>query len=94
MHVVADTNTVVSGLRMEIHAKCWTPRAQEPLRSLPVLLLAELAEVLQRPKFAQRLVRANVTPHTLVFGMRRSHGWSRQPQLRLSSKWIQMTMRC
>jgi putative PIN family toxin of toxin-antitoxin system len=24
--------------------------------------------VLQRPKFTQRLVRANVTPHTLVFG--------------------------
>jgi putative PIN family toxin of toxin-antitoxin system len=31
-------------------------------------LLAELADVLQRPKFAQRLARANVTPHTLVFG--------------------------
>jgi putative PIN family toxin of toxin-antitoxin system len=31
-------------------------------------LLAELAEVLQRPKFAQRLARANVTLHTLVFG--------------------------
>ena len=24
--------------------------------------------MLQRPKFAQRLARANVTPHTLVFG--------------------------
>jgi uncharacterized protein len=30
--------------------------------------LTELAEVLQRPKFAQRLARANVTSHTLVFG--------------------------
>jgi putative PIN family toxin of toxin-antitoxin system len=31
-------------------------------------LLAELAEVLQRPKFAQRLAQANVTPPLLVFG--------------------------
>jgi putative PIN family toxin of toxin-antitoxin system len=31
-------------------------------------LLAELAEVLQRPKFAQRLARANVASHTLIFG--------------------------
>jgi putative PIN family toxin of toxin-antitoxin system len=31
-------------------------------------LLAELADVLHRPKFAQRLARANVTPPTLVFG--------------------------
>jgi putative PIN family toxin of toxin-antitoxin system len=31
-------------------------------------LLAELTEVLQRPKFAQRLAHAHVTPHTLVFG--------------------------
>ena len=31
-------------------------------------LLAELAEVLQHPKFAQRLARANVSPHTLVVG--------------------------
>jgi putative PIN family toxin of toxin-antitoxin system len=31
-------------------------------------LLAELAEVLQRPTFAQRLARANVPPHTLVVG--------------------------
>ena len=36
--------------------------------STSAALLAELAEVLQRPKFAQRLARANVTPHTLVFG--------------------------
>ena len=93
VHVVADTNTVVSGLLCMEIAKCWTPRAQEPLRSLPVLL-AELAEVLQRPKVCPALGALNVTPHTLVFGLRRSHGWSRQPQLRLSSKWIQMTMRC
>jgi putative PIN family toxin of toxin-antitoxin system len=31
-------------------------------------LLAELSEVLQRPKFAQRLLRANVTAQTLVLG--------------------------
>jgi putative PIN family toxin of toxin-antitoxin system len=31
-------------------------------------LLAELDEVLQRPKFAQRLLLADVTPQTLVLG--------------------------
>jgi putative PIN family toxin of toxin-antitoxin system len=31
-------------------------------------LLAELEEVLQRPKFAQRLSLAGVTSHTLVLG--------------------------
>jgi putative PIN family toxin of toxin-antitoxin system len=32
------------------------------------VLLAELEEVLQRPKFAQRLTLTGVTAHTLVFG--------------------------
>jgi putative PIN family toxin of toxin-antitoxin system len=36
--------------------------------STSAALLAELAEVLQRPKFAERLARANVTPYTLVLG--------------------------
>jgi putative PIN family toxin of toxin-antitoxin system len=31
-------------------------------------LLVELADVLHREKFAQRLARANVTAHALVFG--------------------------
>jgi putative PIN family toxin of toxin-antitoxin system len=36
--------------------------------STSAALLGELAEVLQRPKFAERLARANVTPYTFVFG--------------------------
>jgi len=70
VHVVADTNTVVSGLlwfgnpRQVLDAA----RTGAITLSTSASLLAELAEVLQRPKFAQRLVRANVTPHTLVFG--------------------------
>jgi putative PIN family toxin of toxin-antitoxin system len=70
VHVVADTNTVVSGL-------LWYGNPRQALDAAPTgaitlstsaSLLAELAEVLQRPKFAQRLARANLTPHTLVFG--------------------------
>ena len=70
VHVVADTNTVVSGL-------LWHGPPRQVLDaahlgtirlSTSASLLAELSDVLQRPKFAERLARANVTPHTLVFG--------------------------
>lgn len=70
MHVVADTNTVISGLlwygppRQVLDAA----RTGTIALSTSASLLAELVEVLQRPKFAQRLARANITPHTLVFG--------------------------
>ena len=70
MHVVADTNTVVSGLLWYGNPRQVLDAARTGVITLSISapLLAELAEVLQRPKFAQRLVRANVTPHTLVFG--------------------------
>ena len=64
MHVVADTNTVVSGLlwygppRQVLDAA----RMGTITLSTSASLLAELADVLQR------LARANVTPYTLVFG--------------------------
>ena len=70
MHGVADTNIVISGLlwhgppRQVLDAA----RTGVIVLSTSAPLLTELAEVLQRPKFAQRLARANVTPHTLVFG--------------------------
>ncbi|HEY5865652.1 MAG TPA: putative toxin-antitoxin system toxin component, PIN family [Candidatus Tectomicrobia bacterium] len=70
MHVVADTNTVVSGLlwygppRQVLNAA----RMGTLTLSTSASLLAELADVLHRPKFAQRLARANVTPPPLVFG--------------------------
>src|SRR6266571_5322928 len=56
VHVVADTNTVVSGLlwygppRQVLDAA----RTGTITLSTSAPLLAELAEVLQRPKFAQR----------------------------------------
>lgn len=70
MHVVADTNTVVSGLLWHGPPRQILDAAHTGTITLftSASLLAELADVLQRPKFAQRLARANVTPHTLVFG--------------------------
>jgi putative PIN family toxin of toxin-antitoxin system len=70
VHVVADTNTVVSGLLWYGNPRQVLDAARTGVITLSTSasLLAELAEVLQRPKFAQRLARANVTPHTLVFG--------------------------
>jgi putative PIN family toxin of toxin-antitoxin system len=68
MRVVADTNTVVSGL-------LWTgaPRRVIVAARSGILeactsadLLKELEEVLQRPKFAQRLARTGFTAHDLV----------------------------
>ena len=70
MHVVADTNTGIAGLlwygppRQVLDAVCTGTIAL----STSAALLAELVERLQRPKFAQRPARANVAPHTLVFG--------------------------
>ena len=70
VRVVADTNTVVSGLlwhgppRQVLDAT----RAGTLQLYTTAVLLAELDEVLQRPKFAQRLTLAGVTTHTLVLG--------------------------
>ena len=70
MHVVADTNTIVSGLLWYGNPRQVLDAARTGVITLATSapLLAELAEVLQRPKFAQRLARANVTSRTLVFG--------------------------
>ena len=70
MRVVADTNTVVSGLlwRGPPHQVLDVARAGTLQLYTTAILLAELDEVLQRPKFAQRLALAGVTAHTLVLG--------------------------
>ena len=70
VHVVADTNTVVSGLLWHGTSRQVLDAARTGviMLSTSAPLLAELAEVLQRPKFAQRLARVNVTPYILVFG--------------------------
>ena len=70
MRVVADTNTLVSGLLW--HGNPWrvldAARAGTLQMYTTAVLLAELEEVLQRPKFAQRLSLAGATSHTLVLG--------------------------
>jgi uncharacterized protein len=70
MRVVADTNTVVSGLLWHGAPRQVLDAARTGTLELytSALLLAELADVLQRPKFAQRLTLAEVTPQTLVVG--------------------------
>lgn len=70
MRVVADTNTVVSGL-------LWRGNPRQVLEAARIgtlqlyttgSLLAEIEDVLQRPKFAHRLSLAGVTSSTLVMG--------------------------
>ena len=80
MHVVADTNTVISGLLWHGTPRQVLDAARTGTIALSTSapLLAELAEVLQRPKFAQRLARANVTPHILVFGYAESPTFAKQ----------------
>ena len=70
MHVVADTNTIVSGLLWYGNPRQVLDAARTGVVTLATsaTLLAELADVLQRPKFAQRLARACVPASTLVFG--------------------------
>jgi putative PIN family toxin of toxin-antitoxin system len=68
--VVADTNTLVSGLLWHGNPRrvLDAARAGTLQMSTTAALLAELEEVLQRPKFAQRLSLAGVASHTLVLG--------------------------
>ena len=71
VRVVADTNTLVSGLLWHGNPRrvLDAARADKLQMYTTAALLAELEEVLQRPKFAQRLALAGVTSrHTLVFG--------------------------
>jgi len=68
--VVADTNTVVSGLLWHGNPRLVLEAARVGTLQLytSASLLAEIEEVLQRPKFAQRLSLAKVTSHTLIMG--------------------------
>lgn len=70
MRVVADTNTLVSGLLWHGNPRRALDAAHAGTLQLYTtsVLLAELDEVLQRSKFAQRLVLAGVTARTLVLG--------------------------
>ena len=68
MRIVADTNTVISGLlwqgapRRLINAS----RAQKLTLVTSPVLLAELAEVLARDKFAARILRAGLSAKALL----------------------------
>lgn len=70
MRVVADTNTIVSGLLWRGAPRDVLNAAREGQVQLftSIVLLDELEEVLQRPKFAQRLALVNLTPRALRVG--------------------------
>jgi putative PIN family toxin of toxin-antitoxin system len=70
MRVVADTNTVVSGLLWHGPPRKIFDAARKGEFELftSVALLTELEEVLGREKFAKRLAIADVTPRELVLG--------------------------
>jgi putative PIN family toxin of toxin-antitoxin system len=70
MRVVADTNTVVSGLLWHGAPRQVLDAAQAGAIDLftSAILLAELEEVLGRGKFSQRLALADGSPHELVIG--------------------------
>lgn len=70
MRVVADTNTVVSGLLWRGAPRKVLDATRKGRIELftSVGLLAELEAVLGREKFAKRLSLAQIAPHQLVLG--------------------------
>lgn len=70
MKVVLDTNTVISGLFWKGAPRQVLDLARNGVITLFTSpeLLAELADVLGREKFAQRLEQAQVTVNDLVYG--------------------------
>jgi putative PIN family toxin of toxin-antitoxin system len=68
MRIVVDTNTVVSGLLWPGPPRRLIDlaRARKYTPCTSVALLAELAEVIGRKKFAQRLQAAGLSPAALV----------------------------
>ncbi len=70
MRVVADTNTVVSGLLWHGSSRQVLDKARTGEIELfsSIVLLAELEEVLERDKFARRLAMVGLRPRDLVVG--------------------------
>lgn len=68
MRIVADTNTVLSGLLWQGPPRQIIDAARAGLITLhtSVVLLAEFAEIIGRGKFARHIVRANVPAVHLV----------------------------
>lgn len=70
MRVVADPDTIVSGLLWQGTPRRVLDAARAGAIDLftSAVLLVELEDVLGRDKFAQRLSQANVTGHELILG--------------------------
>jgi putative PIN family toxin of toxin-antitoxin system len=70
MRVVADTNVVVSGLLWHGSPRRVMEAARVGAIEMfsSVVLLAELEDVLHRPKFVQHLMLVGLTAHNLVLG--------------------------
>lgn len=70
MRIVVDTNIVISGLLWWGTSRQILDLARMGTIELftSALLLAELEDVLSRPKFSERLVSVGVTAHDLVLG--------------------------
>ncbi len=68
MRIVADTNTALSGLLWQGPPRRLIGLARERALTLctSLALLAELAEVIGRPKFASRVQAAGLSPTALV----------------------------
>jgi putative PIN family toxin of toxin-antitoxin system len=68
MRIVVDTNTAISGLLWPGHPRRLIDliRGRTHTLCLSLALLAELAEVIARPKFAQRLADAGLSASALV----------------------------
>lgn len=73
MRIVADTNTVLSGLLWQGTPRQILEHARDGVITLytSVELLTELAEVIGRGKFAQRIQRAGLSASALVEDYRR-----------------------
>lgn len=68
MRIVVDTNTAISGLLLQGQPRQIIDlvRARTHTLCVSVALLAELAEVIGRPKFAQRVQAAGLSAAALV----------------------------
>ncbi len=73
MRIVADTNTVLSGLLWQGPPRQIIDQARAGAVTLhtSLVLLAELAEVIGRGKFTRRILRANISAARLVEDYRR-----------------------
>ncbi|MBK6798770.1 MAG: putative toxin-antitoxin system toxin component, PIN family [Acidobacteria bacterium] len=70
MRVVADTNVIISGIFWRGAPRAVLDAARDGRIEMftSAILLAELEDVLSRPKFAERLTCVEATPRDIVLG--------------------------